>query len=216
MATAQIYPPFVQAGIMYLLSGNHLKREFFVPIRIEFELSDEDIERFAEMANVAQKNPDPVEDVEAIIAAAKETLQQVKSSPTPEFIENRIGRLELLIDMIADDEWMLPENAARRVVSAMTYFSEPDDLIADDIPGIGFLDDAIMVEVIFKTLEPEVSAFLEFSAFRSTEERRLKREGLSPDDDRDNWLQEKRAELHKRIGEQRDQQFVAGVWRVSR
>lgn len=54
-----------------------------------------------------------------------------------------------------------------RVLSVLAYFTDPDDLIPDEIPGLGFLDDAIMIELASKELRHEIEAYTDFCAFRS-------------------------------------------------
>jgi len=41
-------------------------------------------------------------------------------------------------------------------------------MIPDRLPGIGYLDDAIMVELIAQELRHEISAYQDFCAFRAT------------------------------------------------
>ena len=40
----------------------------------------------------------------------------------------------------------------RRVLEALAYFADPSDLVPDQIPGLGLLDDAIMVELVAQEL----------------------------------------------------------------
>ena len=102
-----------------------------------------------------------------------------------------------------------------RVVRAMAYFAEPDDLIADRIPGIGFLDDAIMVELVVRDLEHEIGAYQEFCQFRAIEEDRLAKQGVDARVGREDWLADKRAVLHSRMRERRKARAASGAWRVS-
>ena len=52
------------------------------------------------------------------------------------------------------------------MLNALAYFAEPDDLIPDQIPGLGFLDDAIMVELVVRELRHEIEAYEDFRVFR--------------------------------------------------
>ncbi len=85
----------------------------------------------------------------------------------------------------------------------MAYFAEPADMIPDQIPGIGFLDDVIMVELVVENLEPEITAYIEFCKFRSAEEARRKNQGLDTHVGRDDWLADQRAVLHSRMRKRR-------------
>lgn len=187
-----------------------------MPIKIAFELSDEELESFAALARGSRETFDASEDADKIIAATKELLAEVKDGNVPEYIANRLIRLELLVDMIADEEWKLPEEDTRRVINAMTYFAESEDLIADNIPVIGFLDDAIMVDCVYKELEAEAVAYMQFCAFRRMEEQRLEKAGLSTAVDREKRLANRRDELHSQMKEKRQSPLAAGAWRVSR
>ncbi|MCH8891349.1 MAG: DUF1232 domain-containing protein, partial [Myxococcales bacterium] len=53
-----------------------------------------------------------------------------------------------------------------RILDAIAYFVDPDDLIPDRIPGIGYLDDAIMVELVACELAHEIEAYEDFCEYR--------------------------------------------------
>ena len=68
--------------------------------------------------------------------------------------------------MLSDIEWRLPHQDATRVLNALAYFAEPEDLIPDHIPGLGFLDDAIMIELVVRELKHELEAYRDFCDYR--------------------------------------------------
>ena len=73
--------------------------------------------------------------------------------------------------MIEDSEWKIPEEERADVLSALAYFSDPEDLVPDHIPVLGFLDDAIMIELVAEELKDDIEAFLSnFVAYRTREE----------------------------------------------
>ena len=114
--------------------------------------------------------------------------------------------------MLRDEEWNLSDFEHERIVSALAYFADPIDLIPDHIPGIGFLDDAMFVEIVIRELTAEIDAYNEFCEYRIAEEARLTEEGLDPDENRDVWISAKRDQLHTRIQEARgaesEEEFV--------
>ena len=68
------------------------------------------------------------------------------------------------------------------------------------MPGLGFLDDAVMVELACINLRPELDAYRDFCRFRDEE---LERRKSSGEDDisvsRLDWLESRREELHNRM-----------------
>jgi hypothetical protein len=71
---------------------------------------------------------------EDIVASAEDLLKNIEESKAPGFIVDRLINLKLMIRMISDVEWRLPHQEASRVLNALAYFSEPEDLIPDNIP----------------------------------------------------------------------------------
>ncbi|MGA9574168.1 MAG: YkvA family protein, partial [Lysobacterales bacterium] len=109
--------------------------------------------------------------------------------------------------MAVDEGWGLIEDDRERVLCALTYFSEPQDLIPDDTPGLGYLDDAIMIAIVCKALEHEIQAYREFLVFRTTESNH--REDNAPLQ-RADWLEQRRQQLHARMRRRREGQANSG------
>ena len=57
------------------------------------------------------------------------------------------------------------------MLNVLAYFVDPDDLIPDRIPGLGYLDDAIMVELVLQELHHELDAYDKFCEFHAGEDR---------------------------------------------
>jgi hypothetical protein len=112
-----------------------------------------------------------------------------------------MGTLETLIGMALDESWGLIDEDRQRVVEALAYFSETDDLIPDDIPGLGFLDDAIMIEIVSEELKHEIQAYRDFVVFRAAEQARLGEK--AEDVERADWLETRRQQLHSRMRRRR-------------
>jgi len=162
-------------------------------LRVSFELDDNDLTHFRLIMREARKAAARMAP-EDIVAAAEELLQDIGKTGTPGFIQERIDKLRLLLRMMSDLEWRLPHQEATRVLNALAYFTEPDDLIPDHIPGLGFLDDAIMVELVVRELEHEIEAYRDFCEFRDQHSA----------SSRDDWLIERREELQQRMRSRRE------------
>ena len=169
-------------------------------LRISFELSQSDLDHFYEVMQRVRENSKGISQ-QQIIDSAKQLLAQVDRSDATDFIRDRMSQLETLIAMLVDEGWGLIEDDRERVLAALSYFDEPEDLIPDDVPGFGFLDDAIMIEIVCKELEHEVQAYREFVVFRATEASR--RAADAPALQKSDWLEERRQQLHSRMRRRR-------------
>src|SRR5210317_313172 len=109
-------------------------------MEITFELSDEDLEYFRKVMVDVLSKTNELNETE-VIANARKLLAEVWQSDTSDFIRERMNRMETLIGMLIDKGWGLENEDHGRVLQALAYFSDPEDLIPDDIPGLGFLDD---------------------------------------------------------------------------
>ncbi|MEM9302026.1 MAG: YkvA family protein [Pseudomonadota bacterium] len=170
-------------------------------MRITFELTSEDLDHFREVMQRARTAAHET-DADKIIEAANKLLSEVEDARAPEFVVERLNKLRVLIDMVQDQGWALPDEDQERVLSALAYFSDPEDLIPDEIPGLGFLDDAIMVELVVRELKPEIEAYADFCKYRTVE---ANRRNLTGDElDRAEWLVERRKQLQSRMRNRRN------------
>ena len=141
-----------------------------MPLKVTFELSDRDLKSLRkEMRRVsaAAKNKPDAE----IIAAANAVLQNMQRERVPEFVAEWLDKVATLIAMLEDSTWQLQKRERDQVRSALCYLSDPEDLIRDDIPGLGLLDDAIAVKLIVRDLRHEIDAYADFCRFCQTRQR---------------------------------------------
>lgn len=176
-------------------------------LSINIELSDNDLDHFQEVlkrAHMAAGSKDSHE----ITNAARQLLTDANSSNAPEFISERLSKLEALINMVHDAGWGLPHEDKARVLTALTYFADPKDVIPDNVPVVGYLDDAIMIELCVRELKHELEAYEDFCSFRKHE---AEDRGLDPATmDRADWTEERRQELQDRMRRRRDRDSYAG------
>ncbi|MEJ2603660.1 MAG: YkvA family protein [Gammaproteobacteria bacterium] len=170
-------------------------------LRITIDLEESDLNHFRLIMKEARKAAGRASEDE-IIAAAEKLLSEVREGKVPAYIQDRLEKLRVLTDMLRDGEWKLPPEETARVINALAYFAEPEDLIPDHIPGLGFLDDAIMVELVVRELRHEIDAYRDFCDFRTREEARLGKKSEDPVT-REEWLHSRRRELHSRMRRRR-------------
>jgi uncharacterized membrane protein YkvA (DUF1232 family) len=176
-----------------------------MPIKVSFEIPDSDLAYFRDAIRKSQENARGKSDHE-IVTAARHAAFDMRKRKLPEFVEQRIVALDLLTRMLEDEEWRLEDPPRKRVLDALTYFSEPSDLIPDQIPVLGFLDDAIMVELVVQDLRPEIDAYQDFCRYR---EEQQAESGLDPEA-RIKRLEAKRRTIYGRIERRREQRQRRG------
>ena len=164
-------------------------------LRVTFELSDDDLDHFRLIMREARNSAARIEP-EDIVAASEDMLANIGDANAPAFILERLKKLRLMIDMLSDLEWRLPHQEANRVLNALTYFAEPEDLIPDHIPGLGFLDDAVMIELVVRELKHEIEAYQDFCDYRA---RWRIESGQASGVSREQWLENRRKELQSRM-----------------
>jgi uncharacterized membrane protein YkvA (DUF1232 family) len=169
-------------------------------MKITFELSRSDLEHFKQVLNRAREAAQNLSG-EEIIENASKVLTKVNKADTSDFIRDQMNKLETLIGMVVDEGWGLEEDDRARIINAMAYFSEADDLIPDHIPGLGFLDDAIVIEIVAQELKHEIQAYRDFVVFRAAEACRLGEDANSLS--KASWLEERRKQLHSRMRNRR-------------
>jgi uncharacterized membrane protein YkvA (DUF1232 family) len=169
-------------------------------MNISFELSNSDLNYFREVMMRACESTEGASKQE-IIEKAVNLLKLVNQSDATDFIRERMNQLEVLTSMVLDTNWGMSDEDSKRILAALSYFSEPEDLIPDDIPGLGYLDDAIMVEIVCNELKHEIQAYREFTVFLTTEAGRRSADAPAPQ--RSDWLEERRQQLHSRMRRRR-------------
>ena len=135
-------------------------------LKLSFELSDRDLHYFRESLKQSREAVRDAEEQE-IVDAVQHVLEEIRGNePLPDFVGERIPVLELLIAMLADDEWQLPTSDRERLLAMFVYFSDPEDILPDDIPVIGYLDDVIIIELVTREMQHVREAYDDFCAFR--------------------------------------------------
>jgi len=185
-----------------------------MPIDITITLSDKDLQKFQESIDKGQLAIEKSGTAEQIEEAASELIARARDLDLPQFISDRLLKLQILLNMIRDEEWSLTEEERNSIWSALYYLVDPEDVIPDHIPGIGYLDDAMYAEIVIQELKVEIKLYQEFCQFRIAEENRRRNRGLDPHVGREDWIADKRAVLHSRMRERRALSSGGRGWRM--
>jgi uncharacterized membrane protein YkvA (DUF1232 family) len=177
-------------------------------IDITFNLQDSDLEYFRDVMRKSQAKTGDLNENE-VLNQVKALSSEVKAS-APAFVASRLKQLDTLVAMIEDKEWQIPDEERKDVINALAYFSEPEDLIPDHVPVLGYIDDAIMIELVAQGLQSDIEAFNEFCEYREREKSRKDPSTITSGE----WLDAKRRELHSRMRSRRSHNRRSGSFRI--
>lgn len=172
-------------------------------LEVTLELSDEELDYFrSEMRQVRASNAAAAPD--AIATAASREVAGLRLTTRSPFIQRRLDRVDRLVAMLRDPEWQLPEHSRRRVLEGLAYVADAQAMVPNDVPVLGLLDDAIMLELVLRDLRHEIDGYEEFDAYRH--EAAARTDGSVPSDavSRLDWLDSRREALHARIRRRRE------------
>ncbi len=166
-------------------------------MRFTLELSNRDLMFFRK---ALKKSRDAVRhaDEAEIIEAIDDVLNEIKGeAPLPDFVAKRIPQLESMIRMLKDHEWGLPVDQRERLLATFVYFGDPEDIVPDHIPVIGYLDDVIIIELVVREMDHVREAYDDFCDFRDSYDKRFKtgHDGAV----RRDRIDRKRQQLHQRM-----------------
>jgi uncharacterized membrane protein YkvA (DUF1232 family) len=125
---------------------------------------------------------------------ARRLLKQATKAGVPEYVRSRLADLEVLCAMLDDTDWPLEADDRNHILAGIGYFAVAKDMIPDKIPGIGFLDDALMADLIARELKPELDGYRAFCEYRDNE-KALRGKNVTHQD----WLAAKRRQIWLRI-----------------
>ncbi len=162
---------------------------------IVIELDEQDQKQLREIFQAARMDMEGLEEGD-VLQACRRLLADAQRAGAPGFVMKRLARLEILVTMVEDEDWNLPPEDVTRVINALAYFANAKDLIPDDVPGLGFLDDAVMVDLVMRELAHEVKAYDSFREFREAEMQRRRAEGDDSHPTRADWLASQRQKMH--------------------
>lgn len=178
---------------------------------ISITLSDADLEHFVADFKTTRERSGEL-DADTVIANARQAIADKPLDALPDFIRSRLAHIRTMTDMAADVGFALPDAERGATLAALTYFADPDDVIPDSVPVLGYLDDAIMIELCIRELKFELEAYEDFREWRDAE---AKRRGEDPQKlafTRVDWAESRRIEAIRRMRRRRRTSYLSGGW----
>ena len=184
-------------------------------LAITIELGDADLQHFIDAMQRSQQESKNLS-AKQVTEAASRLLVDGHANKLPQFIADRLQKLDSMIAMVNDEGFALPDEDRQRVLACLTYFANPQDIIPDNVPVLGFLDDAIMIELCVKELQHEVEAYEDFIVYRNDEARRRGVDPATLKTERVEWAEARRVELLSRMKSRRMSSYSSSSgWRPS-
>lgn len=159
-------------------------------------------------------NPDAVRVDPARLQRLVQWLLALPSDAAHDALDQRLRRIDQLRAMLDDDAWNTGEAARQRLVKLLGYVDREDDLIADQEPMIGLLDDVLLLELAWPAFATEAEEYRDFCNYRDD-----RHPTGSGSEQRAAWVRDRLAEiaLWRHRGEVRDGRYPpgrAGMFRV--
>ncbi len=92
----------------------------------------------------------------------RETLKKVeKISSSKNFITKLAQRVKLLHQILFDSEFPKTKTTKKAITAGLLYFITPNDFLADNIPGLGYLDDAFIIRETWFKVYLDIKTYLD-------------------------------------------------------
>lgn len=85
-------------------------------------------------------------------------LDSIRSSR--EFVTKMVLRVQILYQLLFDSDFPKSRTTEKSVAAGLLYLISTGDLISDNIPGLGYIDDAYIISEVWKKIFVEVSNYL--------------------------------------------------------
>ncbi len=135
-------------------------------MRVTIQLDQSDLDRFHEALARAARVAETADEND-ILAGAKAALDTLPIGEAPEYVRKRLVHIQRIVLMLEDEAWSLPKEFRGESLRSLVYFSDPEDMIPDQMAVIGLLDDAIMLEMLCRRQRHVVQAYDDFCNYRN-------------------------------------------------
>ena len=158
-------------------------------------------------------NPDAVRVDPGRVQHLMHWLLALPTDAAHDRLDRRLRRIEQLRAMLVDPAWDTGEAARQRLVKLLEYVDREDDLIADQEPMIGLLDDVLLLELAWPAFATEAEEYRDFCSYRDDQH-----PTGSGSEQRAAWVRDRLAEIalwHHRL-EVRDGRYPPARTRMFR
>lgn len=98
--------------------------------------------------------------------AARRALAGGRDGSEPSFVTSRMNALARLECVAEDPGWEAGDALRDCLRVAQSYVQSREDLIPDELPVVGRLDDAVLIDVVMHLLREDLAEYEDFCRFR--------------------------------------------------
>ncbi len=93
-------------------------------------------------------------------------VDEVRANCTDGYVVDQVGCLQMMLSMVEDDTWVIADSNKEKINATIKYFIDDNDVIPDHIPGIGYVDDCIVIDGTMDAVEEEMMEYKDFCRAR--------------------------------------------------
>jgi hypothetical protein len=164
----------------------------------DFVLVHREVELFNQLLARLGRTRPPLQTDQLATAARSLNDQAPDAAPSP-CIQQRLQHARVLEQMLQDADWEPADDVLSEARQVVGYLHESRQLIPDSVPGVGHLDQAIVIDTAWPKLVYEVINFIDYQRLRQLEADRQGRGYADIAFNRQIWmeLREIEARLHE-------------------
>lgn len=165
----------------------HAERSgIFTPGVSAVSFSEADLRHFNETTARVVPGAPPLDGLQ-IAGAARRLARAVGEESQAHFIRIRMRRAAEARALLADPQWTCDDALRQRMADLVAYVDGKQRLVPDDVPVIGGLDAALLVDLAMQAMRAELDEYADFCRYRSGEAARLGVEAARLALTRDQW-----------------------------
>jgi hypothetical protein len=161
---------------------------------LKLQFSEDDLRAFNQCAQRIAPGT-PALGAEQIAGAARRLARAIGQGNESRFIQIRMRRAGEVRAVLMDPGWTVDPGVVGRMQDLIGYLDGPVELVPMDVPAVGGLDRALLVDLSMEGLRAELDEYADFCRYRAAEAQRLGVTTALVDIDRERWMLERSEEL---------------------
>ena len=189
------------------------KSGIFTPGLSSLELKETALTRFNQVTHALDPDHEGF-NADQIAGAARRVLRAAAKGQESTFIKVRMRRAGEMRAALRDEQWVIGAELREKLSLLIDYLDhEANALIPNDLPFVGLLDDAILVDVAMNALRDELDEYADFCRFRVAEAGSRNVALSAVQSNREEWMAERMQErrLEQQLRRVRGQSYTRGA-----